>query len=158
MAGTRVKAIAALGLSSLLLSCTGTIESSSFEQPGSRNPNAPWAPGGPAGTAGNGPGSVPGGPGSAGNGLPGAGGDPGTAPPPSVVDEVVCQTPAVGPTPLRRLTHAAPILLIAGHRSQDTHPGLLVLVSSSFFYFFGLAVFARGVSPAPAGLRIRAPP
>jgi hypothetical protein len=107
MARLRATAIAGGALAWTLCACTGTIESSSFGIPGRADPARPWAPGTDTPGALGSPG-VPG-QGVAGNAAPGVNGGaggPGVVTPPGTVDELRCETPAVGPSPLRRLTHA----------------------------------------------------
>lgn len=88
----------------LLCACSGSIEPSNFDAPGTRGsaavgPNAGPGSGGADAPANGSAGSEGGSAGSEGGtgAMPGAG---------ASVNELRCETKAVGPTPLRRLTHA----------------------------------------------------
>ena len=111
-------------LAAALGACSGQIHEHGVPGTGSRDSNQPWVTGakgsgvaspgadGILGTAddvpagGNGalPGQKPG-PGA--DGIPGTADDvPATGDDPSTINAVTCTTPDVGPSPLRRLTHA----------------------------------------------------
>ena len=102
----------------LLCACTGSIEPyNKSAGSGPVDPSRPWTANGAnaPGAPGTGPNGVPGAPGSNGQppvidpvtGLPvPPGATPGGADGPNSINVVECITPAVGPSPLRRLTHA----------------------------------------------------
>jgi hypothetical protein len=119
MRPTSARRVAAGALALLLCACTGTIKSVHGSAGGAAIDGAPWASGaGPSGGAASGA-NRPGTPGAAGtsganggNQLPGA---PGAQP-------LRCVTPAVGPSPLRRLTHTEYDNSVADLLGDTTHP------------------------------------
>jgi hypothetical protein len=120
----------------LLCACTGSIEpygASSGEGPGG-DPSRPWAANGSMtpGAPGTGPNGVPGAPGSPGQpggngalpGQPGSPSDPAVSDPNGTgINMVECITPAVGPTPLRRLTHSEYDNSVRDLLGDATRPG-----------------------------------
>ena len=126
MTRTRGKPTAAAALLAALAACTGSIDDAgtNVQRPG--GVTAPWAPGSTASPATGGPSS--GGPaGTAGNGSPASGAGTGAGGAGSVAPggaaELRCETPAVGPSPLRRLTHAEYDNSVRDLLGDTTQPG-----------------------------------
>jgi hypothetical protein len=104
----------------LLFGCTGTINPPDRSSYGADSTGMPWAsvagPNGAAAAAANGLGG-PGALGTAGNGASGGNQLPGSATQP-----LRCVTPAVGASPLRRLTHTEYDNAVADLLGDTTHP------------------------------------
>jgi hypothetical protein len=110
--------VAALFAAFAASGCTGSIGDVRGDRGGNFGTGAGGTGAGPVPGAGSSPSAASGAPGAP--GQPGSGGVP--AAPPGTIEKLECKTPAIGKSPLRRLTHAEYDNAVNALLGDQTHP------------------------------------